>query len=133
MENRYKVLLSLEKAGRWVWIPGEALYNTEITSTEKILLGLICDLSQNKSTGHCCVALNAMLAYEMMVAEITIRKCLAKLEKHGYIKRELEFSRQGIVIKRKITINPEYKEMYKDMLMKKIITRGHGKSRDRQA
>ena len=116
MKKREKTLKPLEKYGRW--IPGEALYNPDISSTDKILFGLIWSLATIRPY-MCCIASNPMMAEDIGVEDVTIRKALAKLEKHGYIRRERTYH-NGIVSHRRIYLDPGYQEKYKEMLETRI-------------
>lgn len=83
-------------------IPDRILADENITYPEKILYGVVLRLSQNAE--HRCFASNQYLADIMKCSKSSITKWLDSLERNGYIKRQLIYSKdKNYIEKRYIT------------------------------
>jgi|GEM_PF-2266772 len=98
----------LDKYGRW--IPGEIYYNSLMTLLDKILFGLIYFHCEKE--GGTCTAKDADLARDLNVKTNTIKKSLNKLEGEGYIMRDKIKNASGLVTKRAIRIDDNFKALY---------------------
>lgn len=110
---------NLDQYGRW--IPGEIYYNPIMTRLDSLLFGLIHSLCNNPK--GICIASNKYLARDLKVRPNTLQKSLKKLEDEGYITREEIRDDTGMVIVRRIMIDPNYKALYRGMLIKEIEQR----------
>lgn len=91
-----------------IGVPVEVLYNPELTQTDKILFGIIQNLSK-RSKG--CTASNKYLADLIFSKEQTVSNSIQTLRKYKYI---IVDSKNGIY--RSIFINPQREEIYKELV-----------------
>ncbi len=90
-------------------IPGEVLFHTELSETEKILFGILRALAQTEKG---CWATNKFLAGQLGKKEQTAVNAIAKLKQWKFITAEYSFRPDGVQIRR-IFINPAPKPILK--------------------
>jgi len=90
----------------YIVIPSEVLFNANLTSTEKLLFGIIQNLAQGEDG---CYASNSYLGNLLGVCKQTISNGIVNLEKNELIETYLELSieKEGFKTKRKIVVKPE--------------------------
>lgn len=91
--------MSEVKPGYYAVIPAEVRYDSTIPANAKLLYGEISALTGAEGF---CYATNQYFAELYGVAEETISRWLAKLEKAGHLVRELVKDKDGQIIQRKI-------------------------------
>lgn len=94
-----------------VWIPSEVLLNEELTSTEKLLFGIIANLARSEDG---CFAKNEFLAKIMKVHKQSISNNIANLKDKGYLIVEFVQNSLGYE-ERHIHINPTYPIKYETL------------------
>lgn len=87
------------KPGYYAVIPAEVRYDTTIPANAKLLYGEISALTGAEGF---CYATNQYFAELYGVAEETISRLLAKLEKAGHIVREIVKDKDGQIVQRKL-------------------------------
>ena len=95
-----------------IGIPGEVLFNPELTPTEKIFFGLLRNLSKSKRG---CWASNRYLGDLIGVGKQTISNSIANLDKFGYIIVKRSSDKKGNK-QRNIFIDLKYTEKYKSLI-----------------
>lgn len=85
-------------------IPASVLLSKELTSTEKLLVGVISNLSNIR--GY-CFASNYYLAECLGLSKHTVRKAIAELEEKGVLGRVIKLNSRNEVEVRCLTINPD--------------------------
>ncbi|MBA4390423.1 MAG: hypothetical protein C0399_05750 [Syntrophus sp. (in: bacteria)] len=113
------------KIGRW--IPGEANYNPELKPAEASLFGLIYVLTDKGEKA--CTMFNQNFADDLRCSKVAIRKYLQALEDLGYIRKKVYFNEQREVVKREITLDPDYKQRYGRLVDKEIYRRSQLKEK----
>jgi hypothetical protein len=107
MENEY-----IDKHQKFglpgIWIPSEVLLNTKLTSTEKLLFGIIANLAKS-DTG--CFARNQFLAKLMGLKNQSITNGISNLRENGYILVNFVKNSAGFDV-RHIYINPTFPMIY---------------------
>ena len=99
-----------------IWIPIEILMHPALTLLEKMLFGMIANLS---ATRKGCWASNRYLSAWMSVTPQTISKSISNLIKFNFITAEyaiIQTLKKGIKQVRTIRIDPQYTYLYKGML-----------------
>ena len=108
-EEMEKVKFGLPSIG----IPGEVLFNSHLTLTDKVLFGFIRNLSKSKSG---CWASNRYLGELIGVRPQTISLSVSKLKKYGYITVKFEEKKLTKETIRRIYENPEYPKIYENLV-----------------
>ncbi len=70
---------------RGVWIPSEIFFNHNLSSTEKLILGEVYNLSPKDGSG--CYASNGYLSKLIGVSQGRLANTLTSLKKKGYLKQ----------------------------------------------
>ena len=96
------------------YLPIEILCNPEITPTEKMLFGFICNLAKS-SKG--CWASNAYLGKRLWLGPQSISNAIAKLKKYRYIEVVFEDKKNSNQKQRRIFINKDYPSLYYDAVV----------------
>ena len=104
-QSTEKTSLNLPSIG----IPGEVLFHTELSETEKILFGILQALAQTEDG---CWASNKFLSLRIGKKEQTVVNAIAKLKKWKFITAEYSFRPDGAQI-RHVFINPTPKHILK--------------------
>lgn len=91
--------MSVANPGYYAVIPADVRYDDSIPANAKLLYG---EISALVGADGYCFASNQYFAELYGVAEETISRLLAKLEKAGHILRELERDETGQVVKRRL-------------------------------
>ena len=99
-----------------IGIPAEVLFHPELTNTEKILYGLIRNLT---SSERGCYASNKWLSGLLGVNKQTISNGVANLKQWELIIVKLKYDNQSERTERRIFLNPEYPLIYSKMLTEK--------------
>ena len=95
----------------YIVIPVEVLFNSNLTSTEKILFGFINNLTYSTNG---CRASNKWLGRLLAVSKQTISNGIGKLKKWKYILVEYEQTADKRNVRR-VFINPEYNNIYRKL------------------
>lgn len=85
-------------------IPASVLLSKELSSTEKLLIGVISNLSNIK--GY-CFASNHYLGECLGLSKHTVRRVIADLEQKGVLGRVVKLNNRNEVEVRCLTINPD--------------------------
>ena len=85
-------------------IPASVLLSKELSSTEKLLIGVISNLSNIK--GY-CFASNHYLGECLGLSKHTVRRVIADLEQKGILGRIVKLNNRNEVEVRCLTINPD--------------------------
>lgn len=94
-----------------IYIPGEVLYNPELTLTEQKLFGMLLNLAK---TDKGCWATNKYLSSLLGIRQQTVTNGVSKLQKYGYLKVEFrtKFKYGKQITNRFIFINENYIKTY---------------------
>ena len=90
------------RPGYYAIIPADVRYDPEIPPNAKLLYGEISSLIGPEGF---CYASNQYFAEIYGFTQTTVSKLVAKLEKAGYIKRELEKDNSGQVVRRRLYLS----------------------------
>lgn len=101
--------METERPGYYAIIPADVRYDDRIPANAKLLYGEISALIGKDGF---CYASNQYFARLYGMADDTITRLFSKLEKAGYIKRELEKDASGQVVRRKIFLNVSMPEIH---------------------
>ncbi len=96
-------------------IPPQVLFNPSLTSTEKLLFGILQNLAQEEE--GCCRASNNYLGNLLGVGSQTVSNSIAKLKRYEFIEVSME-EQNGFNINRKIFINPKFSKIRHDAMVK---------------
>lgn len=95
-----------------IGIPAEVLFHPDLTSTERLLFGLIRNLAQSNQG---CYASNNYLGAFLQTGKQTITNGIANLKKHKFIIVKMETGGNNRTIRR-VFINPDYPNIYRKMV-----------------
>jgi DNA-binding Lrp family transcriptional regulator len=93
-----------------LWIPAEIYRNPAMTHLDRFLFGLLHSLC--KSEGGTCTATNAELAHDLNVKPDTIQRSLKRLLEEEYITKNYIINDSGVVTKRALKIDDNFKALY---------------------
>ncbi|MGL5100651.1 MAG: hypothetical protein ACRC6B_11590 [Fusobacteriaceae bacterium] len=88
-----------QKKGGGLWIP-EAIFNSDLPATEKILLAIIGNLNSCEE----CFAGNEYFSKKLNLSKVRCSEILTSLEKKGKISREFLYGKNGQIEKRIINL-----------------------------
>lgn len=83
-------------------IPAEILLSKKLSSTKKLLIALISNLSNQKGF---CFASNQYLSECLSISKTTISTLLTELENEKYLKRKIERNKKKEIISRALILN----------------------------
>jgi hypothetical protein len=107
-----------------LFVPGEVLFNDDLSFMEKFLFGLIHNLSASENG---CWASNHYLGKCLSVGVQSISNGISKLQKLQYITTEYSIRARDRKQMRRIWVNPTYSQIYRDIMqgVYKKINRPH--------
>ena len=94
--------MDVERPGYYAVIPADVRYDDRLAANAKLLYGEISALIGAEGF---CYATNSYFIKIYGFSDPTISRLIASLEKHGYIKRELERDKSGQVVRRKLYLS----------------------------
>lgn len=94
--------MDIERPGYYAIIPADVRYDERIPANAKLLYGEISALIGSEGF---CFATNSYFMKIYGFSDPTISRLITALEKHGYIKRELERDSKGQVVRRKLYLS----------------------------
>ncbi len=100
--------MDVERPGYYAVIPADVRYDENIPPNAKLLYGEISALIGAEGF---CYATNSYFMKIYGFSDPTISRLISSLEKHGYIKRELERDTSGQVVRRKIYLGVSIPEI----------------------
>lgn len=91
----------MEKHNWYAVITAKVLLDKNLTETQKLLIALISNLSNEKGF---CFASNKYLGDQLNKSAVTIQQNIAQLEEMGYLNRVIELDSKGELKYRALTI-----------------------------
>lgn len=103
------VFVDVERPGYYAIIPADVRYDDRLPANAKLLYGEISALIGAEGF---CYATNSYFMKIYGFSDPTISRLISALEKHGYIKRELERDKSGQVVRRKLYLSVSAPEIH---------------------
>lgn len=94
--------MDVDRPGYYAIIPADVRYDDRLPANAKLLYGEISALIGAEGF---CYASNSYFMKIYGFSDPTISRLISALEKHGYIKRELERDKSGQVVRRKLYLS----------------------------
>lgn len=101
--------MDVERPGYYAIIPADVRYDDRLPANAKLLYGEISALIGAEGF---CYATNSYFMKIYGFSDPTISRLISALEKHGYIKRELDRDKSGQVVRRKLYLRVSAPEIH---------------------